>query len=93
MTRRGSTHGAVAPVGLLANDTRATALVPAWLYIALTTVSGELDAYPRSPPSDEAGLRGEHDGTRMGWDAWLQDQFWQAAATNALLTSVVLRRR
>ncbi len=70
---------------LCAADKLATSLIPAWIYVPMATWSGEIYEYMALPGSFQAWLDGEHDGSRYGWFAWVQDHFKLAAAGTAPL--------
>ncbi|HEX6293385.1 MAG TPA: hypothetical protein VFZ66_29660 [Herpetosiphonaceae bacterium] len=70
---------------LCAADKLATSLTPAWIYVPLGTLTGEIDEYMALPGSVEAMRTGEHDGTRRGWFRWIQSHFVLAAQGTAKL--------
>src|SRR3712207_7226511 len=57
----------------------------------LATLTGEIYEYMHLPGSRDAFRRGEHDGTRYGWYAWLREQFRKAARNEAPLDPMLHR--
>jgi hypothetical protein len=64
---------------LMAADKLAAFYTPAWLYVPMATLSGEIYEYMNMHGSLKAQQEGLYDGTPYGWYAWLQENFRKTA--------------